>query len=173
MNFGAELPERGDGGVTLGAQPLAELGLVGKLVHAGQWADQRFVVEALGVGQAGPAGAEAIAELGDDEFGAVAVGGAGARVQAGQGAQFGPEIELLGQRLEGGQPTEDGLFTGGDKLEAQLGRTFANQRHETWTAPATGHSKGAQKMTAPAGARRKAKAKEPLNKAEYSKLRWW
>lgn len=107
---------------------MAELGLVGKLFDAGQLADQRLVVEALGVGQAGAAGAETVEELGDDQFRAVAVGGASARVQTRQGAQLVPEIELLGQRFQGGQTAEDGLLLGGHKLEAQLRRAFANQR---------------------------------------------
>ncbi|OQB92763.1 MAG: hypothetical protein BWX84_00873 [Verrucomicrobia bacterium ADurb.Bin118] len=118
--LGDEFPDRGDGFVTLRPQPLAQLGLVGELVHAGQLADQRLVVEPLGVGQTRAAGAETVEDLGHDQFGAVAVGRAGARVQAGQAADLVPEIKLLGQRFEGWQPAQSGLPPGRDKLEAKF-----------------------------------------------------
>ncbi len=126
-----EFPERGDGGVGLLAQPLAELGLVGELLDAGQVPHERFAVEPFGVGQAGAARTERIEELGDDEFRAGAVGDAGARVQSGPGADFFPEIELLSQGLEGGQPAEGGLLWGRDELEAEAGRALEDGRYDS------------------------------------------
>ncbi|MCO5052726.1 MAG: hypothetical protein M9920_10520 [Verrucomicrobiae bacterium] len=62
----------------------------------------------------------ASAGLRDDQFGAVTVGAAGARVQAGQTADLVPEIKPLGQRFKGRQPAQGGLPLGRDELEAKF-----------------------------------------------------
>jgi hypothetical protein len=85
-----ELPDCGNGGIGLFAQPFAQLVLVGEVFDAGQLADQRFGVQSLGIGQTGPAGAETVEQLGDDQFGAVAMRRARARIQAGERAKLFP-----------------------------------------------------------------------------------
>lgn len=112
--FSDPLPHGGDGCVALGAQPLAQLGLVGKLVDPGQLPDQRLVVAPLDLGPARAARAERVEDWCDDPFGTVAVGRAGARGQAGQPADLVPEIELLGQRLSRvGSPAKGDCFWAG------------------------------------------------------------
>jgi hypothetical protein len=139
------------------------LSLIGKALDAGQLTDQWFVVEPLGVGQAGAARAQTIEQLGHQQFGTVTVGRAGTGIQARQSAELVPEIKLLGQRFDGGQAAEGGLLLGGDELEAQFGGAFADERHASWTGAAGRCSKSARK-TSPAGAEREALPKDPGTK---------
>lgn len=120
----AEPPHRRDRGIRLAAQPLAELALIGETRHARELPGQRLVVEPLRIGQARPATEKRIRQLCDDEFRAVTVRGARARIKPGQRAQFLPQAELLGQRFQRGQPAERGELFRGDELEAQLGGAF-------------------------------------------------
>ena len=89
--------------------------------------------------------------MGHEEFGTGAVRGAGARIQAGEDADFLPQIKLLGQGFQGGQAAEGGLFLGRDELEADLGEAFGDERHGAWTHRAIPCSKPARK-TSPAPA---------------------
>jgi hypothetical protein len=124
-----ELPKGCDGNIALLAQPLPQLGLVGKLFDPGQLPGQRLVIEPLGVGQAGPAGAERIEQLSHEQLRAVTVGGAHAGINPRQGANFIPKAKLLRQRLHRRQAAQGGFLLGGDKLEAQFGGTFFDDRH--------------------------------------------
>jgi hypothetical protein len=61
------------------------------------------------------------------------VGNARARIQTWQGADFPPEVKLLGQRFQGGQTTERGLLLGADKFESNPRRAFGDGRHALLT----------------------------------------
>ena len=135
------------------------MGLVGEALDSGQLAHQRFVIEPFGVGQAGPARTETVKQLRHVQFGTVTVRRAHAGINLRQRADFSPQAEPLGQRLDGGQATQRGLFFGGDKLKANLGRTFGDLRHTGWTVNPPIQLQTSFKKTSPAGAAFKANVK--------------
>lgn len=73
--------------------------------------------------------AERIEQLRHDDFRIVAGGSAGTGIEAGQGADFVPETELLDQGFQGGQAAEGGLFAGREEREAEAGRALGDRRH--------------------------------------------
>jgi hypothetical protein len=90
--------------------------------------------------------------LRDIQFGAVTVRAADARINPRQRADFLPQPEPLGPRFDGGLDAQDGLLFGGDKLEADLGRAFGNQRHVHWTPRRRRALTTRLQKTSPAGA---------------------
>jgi hypothetical protein len=124
-----ELAQRGDTVLRLLPQPFADLGLIGELAHAEEFARQRIVIERLAVRETAPARAQGVEQLADDNLRPVATFLVRARIQTGAPAHFVPQIKPPGHRLDRDESRVDGVIGVGDKLQFEPGLFLGDRSH--------------------------------------------
>ena len=132
--FSHEGGEGGDAVVGLGAEPFADLGLVGEFFDAEELAHERVFVERFTVAQAAAAFAQGVDELADDDFRRVAARTVAARIEHAHIADFFPEPESPRHRFDHGQTRMDACVVVGDKLDFELLRCVFDLGHGSLTA---------------------------------------